>query len=51
MGKEILTRTNSFHNGHLTHPAFVSLAILTVITALSLFLYMAISKSEDDIQL
>ncbi len=26
-------------------------AILTVITALSLFLYMAISKSEDDIQL
>ena len=26
-------------------------AILTVITAISLFLYMAISKSEDDIQL
>ena len=26
-------------------------AILTVITAISLFIYMAISKSEDDIQL
>ena len=49
MGKEILTRTNSFHNGHLTHPAFVSLAILTVITFVGNFTQLQLSSALPQI--
>lgn len=49
MGSTSLTREESYRNGHLTHPAFVSLALLTLITFMGNFTQLQLSSALPQI--